>query len=268
MSKTASKKLVVKSALRVIRLDTEPLNVDPSYQRDIKPRHKNIVAEFNEEAFGIPLIGERDDGSLYIVDGLQRITAKKILGHKELRAEVFHSDGPEHEAGVFKLVNMNRTKLSAGEEFRCLLTCHDEAAWEIQNAAESCGFKIVLGKSGKGDSDEMKAKQLTCVNTLRQIQRDYSTDQLIFALQTIAQCWPADRLGTNSKVILGLAVWHNRYDGIVDNDRLVNRLSTTTPYRVLYTANQSYIGSGGGGIAFAVSDVIERLFRKRAAKTK
>jgi hypothetical protein len=70
--------LVVKSALRVVKLSD--LSVDQSYQREVKSGHKSIVSDFNEEALGVPLVGQRSDGSLWIVDGLQRVTALKKLG--------------------------------------------------------------------------------------------------------------------------------------------------------------------------------------------
>src|SRR5688572_29909905 len=124
------KKLVTKSALRTVDLDL--LAVDSAYQRDVRHGHKKIIADFNDQALGIPLIGEREDSTLWIVDGLQRITALKALGKTKARVEVFASKGIEHEAEVFKLVNLNRTKLKPVEEFKALLAAHDKESWDIK----------------------------------------------------------------------------------------------------------------------------------------
>lgn len=258
------KRTIVKAALRVVRLDA--LHVDPAYQRDVKRKHTLIVENFNEEALGIPLIGERQDGTLWIVDGLQRITALKKLGKKEARVEIFASDGSEHEAKVFKLVNLNRTKLSPSEEFRALLTAHDEAAWRIKNAVESVGFKVVLGKSG--GSSEARATELTCINTLRDLERrPNGVEGIKFALAAVKASWPGDDKGPYNYVVGGLAHFFFRHDGVVDTDRLYPRLSTVTPMKLMYTAQQ-LVSSGTGAQSERVADVIEKVYRKRLAPNR
>lgn len=258
-------KLVVKSALKVLKLDQVELNVDPSYQRDVKAKHKKIVAEYNEEAFGIPLIGEREDGGLWIVDGLQRITAKRKLGHRELRAEVFNSKGPEHEAEVFKLVNLNRTKLSAWEEFKALLTAGDELAWSVKNVVEKCGFRVVQGYTTNAPM-EQQARYITGVATMMQLTKHHGPEPLEFTLRTVKEAWPGDKLAVNNRIIYGMTNFFVVRERVVDEERLVERMRKTTPAKVLYTAAQMVnIGSGGGGSQ--VTAIIEKLYTKRMKKS-
>ena len=265
---TVGQRTVVKAALKVLSLSS--LNTDSSYQRDVKGKHKKIVAEFNEEALGIPLIGEREDGTLWIVDGLQRITALRKMGKKEVRCEVFASNGPNHEAEVFKLVNMNRTRLTPSEEFRALLTAGDKLAWGIKEAVEAEGFTVrLIGKSNQGgttsEADERAARQLTCINTLVGIARHNGTDPIRFTLRTIARAWPGDRNGPHNIIVGGLAAYFIRRDGIVDEERLVPRLQLTTPQKIMYATVQSSVG-GGGSRDDACADVIEKINRKRVGK--
>ena len=255
---TKSKRTVVKGALKVLKI--ADLQVDPSYQREVKAKHKKIVAEFNAEALGIPVVGERSDGSLWIVDGLQRITALKLLEKRDVRAEVFASRGAEHEAEVFKLINMNRTKLSPTEEFRALLTAHDEAAWRIKNVCEANGFAVVLSKT-TGRNPDKASTELTCINTLRHAEAEHGTESIEFALKVAKAAWPGDPLGTYHYIIGGLVIFFARHDSVVDMERLVPRLGTTTPQKIIYTAHQMTIGTGGRG--GQVADIIEKFYRKR-----
>ncbi len=267
MTSTTSR-TVVKAALKVVRLDT--LNTDTSYQRGIKPRHKRIIADFDENALGIPLIGEREDASLWIVDGLQRITALRKMDRKEARCEIFRSDGPEHEAEIFKFVNLNRTKLTVAEEFQALLTAGDALAWQIKETVESLGYKLLLNNHGrgKGVGDVPNAKNLICVNTLRRVSADAERgiEALGMCLRMADAAWPGDAMGINSSMIAGLSTLYKRLKGVIDEERLLPRLRTTTPYKIIYAANQQNIS--GGDKASSMADVLEKIYHRRLSKAK
>lgn len=265
MSKQVQR-LVTKSALRVVEL--ERLQTDSSYQREVKAKHKKIVSEFNEDALGIPLVGEREDGSLWIVDGLQRKTALVKMGRKTVRAEVFASRGPEHEAEVFKLVNLNRTKLNQGEQFKALLAAHDPTAWEIKKVVEECGYTLTLsatGMTGKRraggmTNDDKASKQVSCFNTLRWAYQYCGIESIRFALTVVDKAWPGDRLNTYQIMFGGLCVFYQRRDGVVDLDRLIPRMQSVTAQKVLYAASQNQIGNSKQQ---AVADVMEKVYNKR-----
>jgi hypothetical protein len=215
------------------------------------------MAEFNEEALGIPLVGERDDSSLWIVDGLQRITALKKMGRKEVRAEVFASKGPEHEAAVFKLVNLNRTRLRPIEQFRALLAAHDELAWKVKNVVEDCGFKVASGRSGH---NENAYKELTGVKLLMNVVRVHGVEPVRFALRAIESCWPGDRSGTHHNILSGLCKFFVRNQFAPDLERFYPRLRTVTPSKILFISQQTALGNDK---AAAVADVLEKVYRKR-----
>jgi len=252
-------RLVQKAALRI--LDLTDLGVDPSYQREVKSAHKRIVADFDEQALGIPLVGERSDGTLWIVDGQQRVVALKKLGKTKVRAEVFASEGPEHEARVFKLVNMNRVKLQAREQFKALLTAHDEEAWAVKETVEAAGFKI-SNKAGKRQ-EEANSKHLACVSTLVQCYRECGPEALRFALRAVDEAWPGDPLSVGGKLLNGLCLFHKAKGELLDVQKIITRMKQTTPYKVLYKAAQISMGSAGKGHSYAVAEVLEQLYKKR-----
>lgn len=247
-------KLVVRAALRVVKLDS--IRADPSYQRDIKSSHKKIIANFEPHALGIPLLGERDDGSLWVVDGLQRITALKALGKTEVRAEVFHSSGPEHEAKIFVFVNGNRTKLNSCELFFGRLCAGDEVAWELKKCVEERGYSIPK-KTRAGQN----AKALLSPRLMYDIVKDHGTDSIKWLLGVIDKAWPGDPVGIKEGIIGGMALFYRRRDGQIDTDKLVRNLSTSTPTKLIYSASL-----GVGDRSSTIADVLEKFYRKRARR--
>ena len=264
VNKNVNLKLVVKSALRIV--DVADLQVDPSYQRGLVPKHKKIASGFNPEALGIPIVAEREDGSKWIVDGQQRIAALRILGRTKVRVELFNSRGPEHEAEVFRLINLNRTKLRSTDEYFALLTAGDKAAWKVKELVEAAGFRIVRGHANEDRTPDQMI--LSTPGVFMQIIRGKDGKSggdgpgcLAFVLAAIKGSWVADPQRGKSEIIDGLAKFFVRHEGVVDIDRLIPRLGTTTCAKLLYSAKLG-VGDRGNNVA----DVIERLYRKRAVK--
>lgn len=270
MNEQNERRLVVKSAIRVLPIDK--ILFDAAYQRDVKEKHKSYATDFMPEAMGVPIVAERVDGTLWGVDGRQRIAALKLMGKKEVRCEVFASRGTEHEAEVFKRINKDRVKPTPGELFRAMLAANDEAAHAINDAVREMGYSIVLGKSGRAEgrdaaaTDERAAKCTTAVSTLIWIYNTMeSTEPIKFALQVIDRCWPGDRHGVNNNIIAGLASYYRRQKGVVDVEYIVPRLQRASAYKILYAAGQATIGNN---LREKVADQIEKLIKRRLTKPR
>jgi hypothetical protein len=254
---------VSKTALRILKL--ADLNTDPSYQRGVVVKHKRIVSEFDEDALGVMLVGQREDGSLWVVDGLQRVTALKKLGWFEARFNVFRSNGPEHEAQVFKLVNKNRTSLTATQLFHALLTAGDEECWAVKRVAESLGYKLPTGgKRAVSQDREQAARELTCLNSLVRIYHHRGEELLRFVLSTVKDCWPGDPYGVKADIVDGLATWwvaRKAGGREFDRDRLVSRLRQKTAHQIIMSAVQ-----GSFGRAQNVANVIDGHYERRTRR--
>jgi hypothetical protein len=250
---------VTKQALRVVKIDD--IQYDASYQRDLVAGHKRIVSDFDPEALGIPVVGQREDGTLWCVDGRQRLAALKKLGRKEVRVEVFASKGPEHEAAVFSKINKNRTKLNAQQLFFAALTAGDEDAWAIKKICEAEGFDLPRGRLSETITNETAAKKVVAFQALNRIYRRGGEEALKFVLSTIKRVWEIDPMRTKGILLQGLYIFWLRHKGDVDQERLVPRLNTTTPAKIIYSA-----GMGIGGYETNIADVIEKIYRKRSVK--
>ncbi len=254
--------MVVKKALRVVKL--ESLQVDPSYQRGVKPKHKKIISDFNESALGVLLVGEREDSSLWLVDGLQRKTALEKMKWTETRCEVFASEGPEHEAEIFRLVNLGRTNLTTRESFRSMLTEGHPLAWLIKEAVESCGGKLHLDGGRPADSKGATARAVTCLSTLVRHAAVNGAEPIKFAITTAYECWPDDRMGINNRMIGGLCCWWKQKDGVIDLERLYPRLKSITPHKIMYAAAMTSLS---GNTDFSNAEQIEKVYRLRRVKS-
>lgn len=241
-------------ALRVLKV--EELQVDPSYQRGLVPKHKKIAAEFDPSAFGVPLVGQREDGSLWVVDGQQRIAALGIRQVKTVRCDVFRSKGPEHEAEVFKLVNANRTNLKPLELFKAKLAGHDEEAWEIKRLVEGAGLKIGITHHRAGKPDDWKI--IMAVNSLINVLRRHGRECLIKTLYVCRECWPGDTGALNNDMLMGVSLFLKNRELDVDEDHLFPRFRTVQPSKIAYQATL-----GVGSREAQVAGVLERLSKKR-----
>jgi len=251
----AVKMLTASTALRVV--DISAIGFDPSYQRGVVSRHKQIVTGFNPNALGVPLVAQREDGSLWCVDGRQRITALGKLGKKTVRAEVFVSSGPEHEAEVFRLVNGGRTRLTTQELFKARLTAGDRDAWEIKDAVEAAGFVLDLQHAKSREA----WKDVRCVAALADIHKTGGGERITKVLTACKVAWPGDTLSSSADIVGGVGTFATRMGDATDFDRLADRLGTTTPQKLLYTASL-----GIGGRLANIADGVAKLYSKKAAK--
>lgn len=248
---------VAGASLRVVAV--ADIGVDRSYQRGLVPKHRRIAAAFNPTALGIPLVAQRADGSLWVVDGQQRLGALKIQGVETVRAEVFASKGAKDEAEVFRLVNSMRTKMSSKDEFFALLTAEYPPAVAVADRIAAHGFTIPKGNKRK--KDDASLTQMTAVKTLLTVLCRQGVEAVDFILATIRDAWPHDLERTRSEVVYGLWYFWVRRKGQIDRQRLVARLRAVPAARIAYQARNSGVGNVGGNAA----DAIERAYQKRSA---
>lgn len=106
------------------------------YQRDevSKTNTQRTAKNFDPIAFVNLVVGERSDGSLWVVDGRQRMLGGMEAGIDSFPCLVFKSNGPAHEAAVFDRINTGRTRVSAASRFNARVMAGSEpeagiAAW-------------------------------------------------------------------------------------------------------------------------------------------
>ena len=131
-------------------VDVKTLKIDKSYQREVNPRQvKRIVSDFQPEAYHPLLVGRRDSGADYVVDGLQRLAAGKKLKFTDVMCSVFSSDGRAHEAAIFGRVNKARTAITALNGYRAALVSGDEKTLAINKIIDRTKSCLALHRGNR-----------------------------------------------------------------------------------------------------------------------
>jgi hypothetical protein len=161
---------------RYCHLSPDDLRVDGLYQRpEVSERNTlSIAREFDWTSFGVLIVMQRSDGSMWIVDGQQRWLAAKRRGDIEtVPCIVFRSDGQEHEAKAFFSVNTKRKFVSSIAKFNANAIANESperqiAEWLQWNGLHigdgttlgAVGFPTLLIDTWKQDASLCKAALL------------------------------------------------------------------------------------------------------------
>lgn len=84
------------------------MSYDASYHRGVhKGRVEQIIENFNQKAIGIVTVSVRENGGLFIIDGVQRINAVIAmgLGNSQVAINALYDLSIEEESKLFKLMN-------------------------------------------------------------------------------------------------------------------------------------------------------------------
>ena len=191
--------------MKTMILEITKIVLDTEYQRGKQKNSDKIAKQFDEKALDEPLIGHRKDGSYNCVDGYQRLTALLSNNVKTTKCKVFESNGPAHEAEIFRKKNNLQTKNSPASMFKSGIIAENEQDVLLNEAVESTGFHIMV--PGRGSTKD--PQWLKCVNTLRRIQKSDNSglEAIKFALNTIKVVWPNDTDARANHLIHGLTIW-------------------------------------------------------------
>jgi len=189
-------------------VEIELLQICKKYQRDrVASLVSVIVNGFNPCALGCPTVGKRRDGSLWIVDGQQRVESMRGLGHTRVLCLVFRSRGVADEAEVFRIINRDRKKVNKNREFIAGLAAGDEECYEIKKAVEGAGFCLEL--DGKMQSD---VTTIRSASTLIQLYKKGKTSKIPnlieMVLSTAKAAWGDDKAGFENLPLVGLAYFY------------------------------------------------------------
>jgi hypothetical protein len=209
------------------------LTVDNSYQRGIKPHARKIEKNFMPAAAGVLTVGRRSDGKLYIIDGLQRMTAMMKLGMEHWKCLMLESSGPQYEAQIFKILNGGRVAVSAAQMFVTSLTAQDPIALAAKSAVEGAGMKLAIPTSPTmTGSRVLKYGEIACLGSLYRLTARFGEDVVQRALTLMMKTWPGQDEAMAELFFYGvvsLVAWQGE---ILKDDRFVEQLNVS-PRRIL-----------------------------------
>lgn len=229
------------------------VQVDDSYQRTLSRYQVNrIKREFDPDLLGVLLISERPDGERFVLDGQHRIAALLEMGHEHERvpAMVYHHLSVETEAKIFALANRNRLYLAPPYAFRARLLAGDKDAHAIVNAVAAHGYHLNYWKNIPGQEKGMSRPEgmITCIGEVESMYRDYSDPEMLNkVLKICAGAWGGEVVGLGANVLRGLAIMFYNFETTMDQERLLEILTKTTPIRLVNEARD--LASAGSPMA-------------------
>ena len=198
------------SHLRWVRIGD--LRTSPQSQRDFRPSWAaDLASEFNLEGMGYLVVSHRGD-DYFLIDGQHRVAALKILGFADddtVQCEVYDGLTEEQEAELFLERNNNKT-VDALSKFRVAEHAGRRVETEITECVRNQGLNI--GRHA-----------ICAVAALRTVHRRAGPIGLGKTLRIIRDAY--GDAGFKSAVIDGLGLAVQRYDGFLNEDRMVKSLS-------------------------------------------
>jgi len=249
------------------KIAVEELNISDAYQRTIITARVNRIAKnLDQDAFGSLTVGQRRDGSYWVVDGMQRLTAARKLDIAMVPCDVFDSDGQEHEARVFRLKNRERTNVSAVSLFRAQMTEGDEQTLSIAAVVKDAGLKLALRE------EKAKWPYIRAVKALERSFQRVGGEGLRKAFALLDQAWTGEDGSVQGDMIEGMCYFIKKHPDY-DANRLVSRLSKKSVTSVLRAADANLkLGkdrdSSSYGRSMATYDAISLIYHKGMRRKK
>jgi hypothetical protein len=193
------------------------MKVSPRAQREFRPSHaEKFAADFDLEALGYPVVNHRD-GHYFVVDGQHRIEALKMIGwgDQQIQCECYEGMTEAQEADLF-LRRDDRRAIRSFDKFRIAVTAEREAETDIERVVLAQGLKI-------SNSDSPG-----CLSAIAALQKVYKTagpEGLGRALRIVRDAYGGHQAALRGDIITGLGLVCSRYNGKMDDEKAVERLS-------------------------------------------
>jgi len=190
-------------------VDFKSLSIDDQYQRPLNSKlMQHLAKHFNWKLFGIPTVGRRRIGGLYIIDGHHRVEALHRRGFMGELLCLIVDTTPEEEAEIFWQVQEYRRSIQPLERFKAKLFAHDCSAVEIQNVCLSLGITIPQQYKGKS----RPAKYCEAVVALEEVHDGKNGNETLYLiLEALISIWPDAPDALSGIAIRGMRLFFRRW---------------------------------------------------------
>lgn len=218
MSDNGAGKRPRRAHLRWVRLGD--LHVSPKAQRAFRKSHaEGMAAKFDLESMGYPVVNARG-GRLWVIDGQHRVAALKYVGFDDddqIQVEYYDGLTEAQEADLF-LQRDERRKISTFDRFRIATVAEREEEKDIERIIVHQGYKITQGKSEGA------------IGAVEALRFAYRLDPTVLrrTVHILGASFDADPNAFTSELIRGMALVCQRYNGTLNDDKAIEKLSGLT----------------------------------------
>lgn len=243
------------------------LIVDEEYQREAIAAHvAGIAKNFDDEAFGVIHVAEREDGSMRVVDGFQRLNAADAKGITTVPVLVTKSRGQEHEAELFGTLNKRRG-LNTHQLFKADVCAGKPDAVAVYAAITDAGLNVRGMKPNGRRHSIGGVKQ--CQTAFRRMGGgEEGAAHVTEVLKILRSTWGEAHTETayHCAVIGGLAFFLRRFGDNVDRKRLRSLMERQSPNKLMGNGDTFKMMSGttrDEGVARAFFEVYNKSLTSR-----
>lgn len=213
-----AKKIKRQAQIRTIKLGD--IRVSPAAQREVNQARVNkIVDSLDIERLGTLTVSHRD-GLYWLIDGQHRYNALKTYfgeGYEEWEVEAWcYFDLNEAQEAEKFLQHNEVLAVTAYDKYSVGVTAGRPVESDVDRVVRSLDLKVSRAK-GSGS--------ISAVTALTTTYKKYGPRGLVRTLSTIRDGFGDG--GFESVIISGLALFLGRYDGRIDDERLVKKLNST-----------------------------------------
>jgi hypothetical protein len=214
----AAKRVKRAAMLRTIKLGE--VRVSPTGQRELNSARVNkIVDSLDMDLIGTIEVSYRD-GFYWVIDGQHRFNAlKEFFGEGyeewEITAWCYFDKTEEEEAELFLRFN-DSLAVDAFAKFKVGVSAGRAAESDVDRIVRSLGLKVARSQDNGA---------ISAVSSLMKTYNRYGPTGLAQTLWTIRESF-GDR-GFEAVIIDGIGLFRARYEGRIDADKLVTKLSRT-----------------------------------------
>lgn len=242
------------------------LLIDREYQRTVSMSKVKLISErFNVAAAGVLVVNMRIDGRIFLIDGQHRLEAMKKCGLLTVQCRICYGLTQSEEAEIYVYCNTARKNPSALDTFRARLIRGDAIAETINRIVDECGLMIDFSL-GHTHGRSRSSKSIWAVQAMEEIyQRAKGGKEgeklLKEVLMLASRSWPDEGDAMKSFVLLGLTLFHLKYQGRYHREEFIAKMHITD-FKALNRRAQYHAESSGGSIHTAFAKALQEAYDK------
>lgn len=250
---------------KVKRVELATLKTDREYQRLPPAAHvRRITRDLDPVLLGFLTVGERADGSRWLIDGQCRCLGLQARGVSHWWAIVHPSNGQEFEADLFVKLNRGRKGLTGLQLYHSGLAAGDPETLAVDQVVQERGFEVPRQVTGKG----VRWPQLACPGKLYAIYREGGEEGLHRTLDVLARSWEEHDEACRDSVIEGVWLTLRDLDPRVSDQQVVKVFRRNSLGFVQELARERWNGRhrpGGQQVAEVLTELVQCGSRRRKA---
>lgn len=198
------------------------------FNRKINLGHAKKIAAFWDDKLAGVVIASEKNGYYDIIDGQHRVYAANLINKDSIMCLVYHDLKTEEDAEIFIKLDKNRKALNTYDYIRAAHVANDDVVTSMYAIAKMAGFEI---------SNQSGDNKIAAVRSMLNVISKSGRDSTATVLLTIKEAWDGDRDSLRGEMLEGMNHLLSTYGRQIDRARLIKKIKTVMPYKILAEAN-------------------------------